>query len=399
MRALKVLVANPSADVYGSDLQLLDSITGMVEQGMQVLVAMPQRGRLSEMIESRGASIALVDAPVVRRAMLSPRNLVGLTLGSPAAIARLVRFIKAQRPDVLYVNTMTLPWWLAAAKLAGIPSLCHVHEAENQDKKVVLTALTAPLMLCDVVITNSKAATAALTSTVGWLAGRIRLVYNGVPGPPAGSLSPPPADETFHVVAVCRLSPRKAPSVALEAVALLRRDGRDVRLAICGTPFAGYEWYEAQLRERSAQDDLAGAVSFLGYVSPVWPVLERSHALVAPSLREPFGNAVVEAQLALRPVIASAALGHLETVQDGVTGLLVPPGDVAALSAAIARLMDDRDLADRLAQTGHAHAKAHFNVARYADEITALVSRTVARNPFDDPHQRVSIARPANRQR
>lgn len=375
MQTLRVLIANPSADVYGSDLQLLDSISGMVSHGMQVTVVIPEGGRLVSMLEARGATVRLFDAPVVRRSMLSARGLVGLIIAAPRSIARLRRFIKSARPDVVYVNTMTIPWWLAAAKLAKVPTVCHVHEAEDRDRKVVLKGLTAPLFLCDGVITNSRAATQSLTSTMRGLSDRISLIYNGVPGPPSGPEPIPSSEDAYKVVAICRLSPRKAPDIALEAVGLLRSEGLDVRLSICGTPFAGYEWYETELKERSERADLAGAVSFLGYVSPIWTVLEHSHALVAPSLREPFGNAVVEAQLAARPVIASAALGHLETVQDGVTGVLVPPGDAVALAAAIRRLMDDPALAVRLARNGRSHAKSKFAVDRYGVEIASLLKR------------------------
>ena len=65
-------------------------------------------------------------------------------------------------------------------------------------------------------------------------------------------------------------------------------------------------------------------VEFAGYVSPVTPVLERAQIVLAPSQRESLGNVVIEAQLAGRPVIATATTGHLETVQDGRTGVRDP---------------------------------------------------------------------------
>ena len=70
---------------------------------------------------------------------------------------------------------------------------------------------------------------------------------------------------------------------------------------------------------------VAGAVTFPGYCKPIWPHLAAADIVVQPSLREPFGNAVVEAQLSSRPVVATSALGHLESIDDEETGLLVPP--------------------------------------------------------------------------
>jgi glycosyltransferase involved in cell wall biosynthesis len=177
---------------------------------------------------------------------------------------------------------------------------------------------------------------------------------------------------------VGRLSPRKAPHLALDAVGQLRARGYDVELEIVGTAFEGYEWYLAELEQRAARSDLAGAVTFLGYASPIWPVLARADIVIAPSLREPFGNAVVEAQLSRRPVVATAALGHTESVSDGETGLLVPAEDVGAMSTAIARLIDDPDLARQLADAGRESALRRFSIARYRAEVADLIT-SVAR--------------------
>jgi len=94
--------------------------------------------------------------------------------------------------------------------------------------------------------------------------------------------------------------------------------------------------------------------------------------MVAPSLREPFGNAVVEAQYSLRPVVATAALGHTESITDGRTGLLVPAEDVPAMAAAIARLVDEPELAESLAVTARSEAIRRFSVERYCAEVVGL---------------------------
>ena len=134
------------------------------------------------------------------------------------------------------------------------------------------------------------------------------------------------------------------------------------------------EWFEEQLVTRAARPDLAGAVTFSGYASPIWPALDRSDVVLAPSLGESFGNAVVEGQLARRPVVATALQGHLETIIDEETGLLVPSEDPEALAAAVSRLLDERDLAPRLAAQGRASALRDFSQSRYRDEICAVLS-------------------------
>lgn len=374
-----MLVVNPSADVYGADLQMLESVSAMIDRGWRVAVATSGSGPLTGLLTGRGAEVLVMAFPVLRRANASPLGMVRLAREAAVALPRMRRLIIDTGADVVYVNTVTVPWWLIAAKLAGLPSVCHVHEAESADRKIVLTALNAPLTVATAIISNSRASIAAMCGAAPWLRRRTHLVYNGIAGPPTAVREPQPTGRTRRLVVVGRLSPRKAPDIALEVVARLREAGRDVELEVCGTPFEGYEWYAEQLRQRAERPDLAGAVTWSGYASPIWAALARADVVLAPSLREPFGNAVIEAQLALRPVVGSAALGHLETITDGVTGLLVPPGDVCAMAAAAARILDDPALAAELGRQGRAEALSRFSPERYGADIADVLASLAGR--------------------
>jgi glycosyltransferase involved in cell wall biosynthesis len=373
-----ILIANPSPDIYGSDLQMLESVSALIEQGWVVIVAMPRDGTLGGMLRARGAEVRIVDFPVLRRANASPKEFAVMVGRGVRSIWTIRRALLDIRPSAVYVNTVTLPWWLLSTRLSRIPCVCHVHEAETKDRRLVRIALNAPLVLANALIVISQSSLTATCELAPYLRKRTHLIYNGVPEPPH---VPQPVviepDEPTRLAVVGRLSPRKAPHLALETLARLRSQDRDVVLEVCGTPFAGYEWYDDELHARALEPDLAGAVTFLGYVSPIWPVLSRAHIVLAPSLREPFGNAVVEAQLSDRPVVATAALGHLETISDGVTGLLVPAEDVTAFSRAVERLIDDPEFARKVAETGRTQAIARFSVARYRSEIVALLTSII----------------------
>jgi glycosyltransferase involved in cell wall biosynthesis len=100
--------------------------------------------------------------------------------------------------------------------------------------------------------------------------------------------------------------------------------------------------------------------------------------VLVPSRLEPFGNVAVEAQLAGKPVVASDVQGLPEIVQDGLTGLLVPPDDPAALAAAVGRLLDEPGLAERLAGSGAAAARQRFSPDRYRSGLRAAVQAGTA---------------------
>lgn len=373
-----VLMANPSADVYGADLQLLESVAALRGAGWRVVVVVPAPGPLVQRLLALGAEVELLPFPVLRRADVSLRGVTALAAGTAPAMSRMRRLVLQVRPDLVYVNTITLPWWLAVARWCGLPSLCHVHEAEARDHRLVRRALAAPLALADATIVNSHTTREVTAEAAPYLWRRLCLVHNGVRGPEA---RPAPRHRVgpFRMVVVGRISPRKAPDVALEAAALLRAAGRDVALDFCGTPGPGHETYFEQLCARAGQRDLEGLVTFTGYQSPIWPVLARADVLLAPSLGESFGNAVVEGQLARRPVVASAVQGHLETIEHGISGLLVPAQDPTAVAAAVARLMDEPETAAQLAFLGMRRAEARFGIRRYGEEIAAVADELVPR--------------------
>jgi glycosyltransferase involved in cell wall biosynthesis len=95
---------------------------------------------------------------------------------------------------------------------------------------------------------------------------------------------------------------------------------------------------------------------------------ERAAVVACPSRREGFGVVCAEAMAHGRPVVAGAVGGLLDLVVDEETGLLVPPQDVAALRAALQRLIVDRELRRRLGAAGRARIREQFSWDRFADE-------------------------------
>lgn len=379
MSAGTVLIAHPSADLYGSDLQLVESVRGLSAAGWHVIVSLPQPGPLDVMLREAGAAIEILDAPVLRKAFMRPAGLLRLILHASWALPGMVQQLNRYRADVVYVNTVTLPLWLIAARLARKPALCHVHEAEDGLKRPLAVLLNAPLLLARQVIVNSHAAEETLLRAIPRLGARIQMVHNGVEGPSAPSSHRISSSGPQRIVQVGRLAPRKGTDVAVEAIALLRDRGRDVVLELCGSVYPGYEWFEDQLRARVTEAGLDDRVVFSGYTSPTWPALARAAAVLVPSRAEPFGNAAVEGQLARRPVIASAVQGLVEVVTSGETGLLVTPNDAHALADAIESILDSPSRAEALADAGRASALRRFGPARYRSRIAEIVSRTAQR--------------------
>ncbi len=180
-----------------------------------------------------------------------------------------------------------------------------------------------------------------------------------------------------------------APDTAclLVAANLVRRKGVDVLLAA----FAGLASREcaelwiagdgperAPLEAEAARLGVAEHVRFLGRRSDVPDLLEACDVFVLPSRLEGLGVAALEAMARSRPVIASAVGGLAETVVADQTGVLVPPDDAPALTAALERLLADRALAQRLGAAGAARVAQQFLAAQMVASYEALYREILA---------------------
>jgi glycosyltransferase involved in cell wall biosynthesis len=120
-----------------------------------------------------------------------------------------------------------------------------------------------------------------------------------------------------------------------------------------------------------------GALGFVPH-HELGPLYERAAVVAVPSHREGFGVVALEAMAHGRPVVASAVGGLLDIVVDGETGLLVPPGDVTALRAALERLLGDADLRRRLGEAGRERAREHFAWPAVTDATIAAYEDALA---------------------
>ncbi len=376
-----VLVANPSADVYGSDRMMVEAARGLVADGWEVVVTASVDGPLRTVVEGAGARFVVCPSPVVRKSHLSPGGLVQLAGTVIRGVTPMSRLMRELRPDVVYVNTLSIPMWLVLATAMRVPSVNHVHEAETSVNAVARWGVQLPTRLARRVVFNSETSKAAVRLGRGRTARGARVVYNGVAGPTEVPVGRPQIDAP-RLVYLGRLSPRKGVDVAVDAVAELARRGVTASLRVVGDTFPGYEWYERRLREQVDANGLASAVTFTGFVTNVWGALAESDILVVPSrAEESFGNVVIEAALAARPVVASDHSGLREAMAGVAVAQPVPPDDAPAIADAVQRLQADWTAARDRAADGVARTAAAFAPARFQQELTEVLSELVTRRP------------------
>lgn len=377
-----VLIAHPGTELYGTDRMMLETIAALVERGWRVVVVLPSEGLLIAESERLGAEATVIAAPVLRKNLVQPRNLLRYLVGSIGAWRRIGLQLTRLRPDVVYVSTLTLPLWIGRARALRIPVIVHVHESEHHAPSVVRAALALPLRLADRVLVNSDFSRTCLTEAIPSLTDRSVVVYNGVTGPSQIRAARLELRGGLRVVYVGRLSPRKGVDVAVASVARLIERGIDARLDLVGSAFAGYEWYEEQLREQVAALGLKDRVTFRGFQPSVWGAFEDADVAVVPSrLAEPFGNTAIEAVLAARPAVVSMTGGLREAIDGIICAIPVPPDDVDAMTDALQRIAANWSTFRRTAATFAPIAAHRYSTAAYRTAVAREVTRVAQLGP------------------
>ena len=207
---------------------------------------------------------------------------------------------------------------------------------------------------------------------VGLPADRLVVVHYGLDEPPAawGDPGGPALEPDVPVlVAVCRLEEQKGLDVAIRALALLAGEHG---LSAPHLVVLGEGTLRGRLESLARDEGVAERVHLPGRVGDVAWWVRRAAVLVHPARWEGFGLALLEGMLCARPVVASRVSSVPEIVEDGVTGLLVPPDDAIALGAALARLLRAPEEAEAMGRAGYERARTAFSVAAMADRTLAV---------------------------
>jgi glycosyltransferase involved in cell wall biosynthesis len=301
-------------------------------------------------------------------------------LAFPAAVARLARL--ARDADLLYACTLSsFPHCLFAGRLAHRAQIAHVYSSYGDDRpyrkhllqhaRAIIAPSADSLALAERALGGFRRGTAA------------RVVYNGVDVArlEREGAAPVPAELGANGVPrvgmVGNLDRRKDPLLLVEALARVRSRVPEASAVLVGA-FADRA-YETEVRARIGALAVDGAVTVTGFLSNPFPVVRTLDVLVHPARRDPFPIALLEGMALGRPIVASAVGGIPEMLDDGVSGLLVPPGSPDALADAMIRLLRDPAERARLGHAARARLAARFSLEGFAAGMFAAFDDAVAR--------------------
>ena len=316
-------------------------------------------------------SAAPLDAePALREAGFEPRTLGAGNSFDFAWVRRLRRLIQKERPDVVHLhNPVAAAGGRIAARGLNVPIVTTEHNVWETYHLASRFANAATFVRNDAVIAVSQAVgRSILASRTGRRhAELIRVIRNGIDTdvvrreglePPATEIPPGSYGTVTH------LRHRKGVDVLIEAAAALRKAFPGRRCLV-----GGIGPLERRLRRQSHTS--GDAVEFLGLRTDARRILHALDVVVIPSRHEGLPLVLLEAMALGRPIVATRVDGIAEVLEDGVTGLLVPAEDPAALALALARLFREPELGGRLGSAARDAVERRF----HARETAAAIGR------------------------
>ena len=303
-------------------------------------------------------------------------------------ISRTAREVEAV---LIHSNTVRATAYASmAARLATVPLVWHMRdfwlsEAEPAAKWPDRLGKYIFCSASSLVVTNSRAAAEHLPRS-----NRATVLHNGIDlsqfDLALGTIDDktsicrsagfPPDSPIVGMIG--RTRPWKGQETFLQMALQLCEHQPECRfLIVGGDPFGVQDDYEARLLALGSQPELADRVHWTGQLADVRPALAAMDLFVHPGAPEPFGLVNIEAMAMGKPVVAFGHGALPEIVLHEETGLLVAPGDLAALTASVSRLLREPELSRSMGRAGRLRVEAHFRIERTVSELEGLYQKLV----------------------
>ena len=377
--SLSVCFFSHTSQLGGAERSLLELVTELIrDHGVACTVVLPNIGPLKEKLEEVGASTLIAEYSWWCDPNLPPSNEIALRQNNSliSVMEQITQKLETINPDVIFTNTMVIPWGAIAASFLGKPHVWSISEFGQLDHglRFFFPFEKIPRFIQDssnAILTRSNAIKKALFGNT--IEPNILTVYRHI-DIASNALRKDreyftKADSTKLIIAGTVLK-SKGQKDAILAIKELTRRGRKVELIIVGY---SDERYLKELKDLVKYENLQRNIQFIDFQENVYPIMSQADIVLVCSQNEAFGRVVLEGMLLKKPVIGTNSGGTPEMIKEGSTGLLYEPGHYMQLAEKIEYLINNRSKIKKLGINGYNFAKKKFTKAEYGGKIYKLL--------------------------
>jgi glycosyltransferase involved in cell wall biosynthesis len=335
---------------------------GLRARGWETVAVLPEDGPLASRLRASGVDVRVHPLAVLRRRLLSPGGVARLGIQGVRERPELARF--ARGCALVHSNTSVV-----LGRVRGLPHVVHVREI-YAGAASGLAGRAWPLWRRRLMKADARICVSRAVADQFDPAGTF-VVHDGVPPWTHPAMRGEVRKAPFTVAVLGRIADWKGQDVLIRALAEPALAEIGARAVIAGDAYPGEP--APDIRALAKHVGVQDRVEFAGFVNNPEQILASVDVVTVPSTRpDPLPNSAIEALAAGVPVDAANHGGLPEIVRDGITGLLVPPGDPAALASALRLLADDDALHARVSEAAAADARERFGLERMLDEVEAV---------------------------
>ncbi len=379
---INILFIHQSAELYGSDKTLLFLLKYLDKSKFNPIVILPSKGPLVAELEKLHVVVFIAPVLKLHRKMFTPKNIFLFFKEIRNAFAILDELNAKYRFDIIYSNTLAVLLGILYAKKRNIKHLWHIHEIIEKPKFLrkcfgLLMALKA-----NTKIVYNSIATQNFWDTNAKIKNKSVKIWNGLETTSEFLTDTQKKDlrkNLFHaeneiiIALIGRINQWKGHYLLLNAFRKILDTHQDVKLLFVGSPPPNQTILQQQLQSEIKKFQLEDKVTIIPFQEQIGAVWQTIDIAVVPSIEpEPFGLVAVEAMLAKKPVVAANHGGLTEIVVHEETGYLFVPSDEKSLTAALLKLINDREKSILLGEKGYKRAIEEFSVQKYAQNFEKL---------------------------
>ncbi len=381
--SLSVCFFSHAALLEGAERSLLELVTELSQDyGVFCSVILPSDGPLKKRLEDVAAATLVMDYSWWSEPSFNEKDKEDrdnrLTSSLEKVLVNLRQSISKLNPDVIFTNTLSIPWGAITAAFLGKPHVWFVREFGTLDRGLKYF-YPSDIMLdfvkssSNIILTNSNA---VKEKHFGDTSNKnIQTVYSFI-NIPSSSLSRD-KEKYFTRTRATKLLisgslyEAKGQKDAVLAVKELVKRQKNVELIIMGGISTEYANNLVSFVER---EKLGAYVKFIGYKENPYPVMNQADIVLTCSRIEAFGRVTLEAMLLKKPVIATKVGGIPELITDGFNGFLYKPGNHLQLADKIEYLISNPKKIREMGKNGYNYAKKKFTRKEYGGKIYDLLN-------------------------